>query len=56
MPLDARLVRRAWAMMGGLDWSALPIVIEVLDIEDPEWLIAGLVCVRDHFASKQQTR
>lgn len=33
--------------MGGLDWSALPIVVEVLGVGDPEMLITQLVILRD---------
>ncbi len=34
--------------MGGLDWTALPIVAELLGIEDIDTLIAQLVALRDH--------
>lgn len=34
--------------MGGLDWSALPMVTELLGIADPEKLIRQLVALRDH--------
>jgi len=33
--------------MGGLDWSALPIVVEVLGVGDAEMLITQLVIIRD---------
>lgn len=33
--------------MGGLDWAALPIVVEMLGVRDPEILIAQLVTIRD---------
>lgn len=33
--------------MGGLDWSALPVVAEMLGVHDVESLIVGLVAVRD---------
>lgn len=33
--------------MGGLDWVALPIVVEILGIRDVESLIAQLVVLRD---------
>lgn len=32
--------------MGGIDWSALPIVTELLGIEDVEQLIRDLVTIR----------
>jgi hypothetical protein len=34
--------------MGGIDWSALPIVIDLLGVSDPEALIAQLVAIRDY--------
>lgn len=34
--------------MGGLDWAALPIVAEMLGIEDVETLIMQLTIIRDH--------
>ncbi|HRI90385.1 MAG TPA: hypothetical protein PLS93_01885 [Accumulibacter sp.] len=34
--------------MGGIDWSALPIVIDLLGVSDPETLITQLVAIRDH--------
>lgn len=34
--------------MGGLDWSALPVVLEVLGIDDPEPVIRQLIILRDH--------
>lgn len=33
--------------MGGLDWQALPIVIDMLGITDPETLIHQLVEIRN---------
>jgi hypothetical protein len=35
-------------MMGGLDWSALPIVVELLGIEDITMLIEQLITIRDN--------
>lgn len=43
----------AWNMAGGLDWSALPVVCEVLGIREPDVLIAQLVAIRD--AQSQRT-
>jgi len=33
--------------MGGLDWSALPVVCAMLGISDPERLIHNLIAIRD---------
>lgn len=38
---------RAWNIMGGLDWQALPIVAEMIGFEDIDVLIAQLVVLRD---------
>jgi hypothetical protein len=40
------LAVRAWNLMGGLDWAALPIVVEMLGIVDVEMLVTQLVAIR----------
>jgi hypothetical protein len=42
-----RLAVAAWNLMGGLDWSALPTVVEMLGITEPETFITQLVAIRD---------
>ena len=39
---------KAWVMMGGLDWTGLDTVTEVLGVTDPELLIAQLVVLRNN--------
>jgi hypothetical protein len=34
--------------MGGLEWSALPVVAELLGVEDVERWIYQLVTIREH--------
>ncbi|MER2518573.1 MAG: hypothetical protein ABTR92_19615 [Candidatus Accumulibacter phosphatis] len=34
--------------MGGIDWAALPIIVDMLGVADPEQLIHHLVAIRDH--------
>lgn len=34
--------------MGGLDWAALPVVVEILGIECVESFVRELVTIRDH--------
>ena len=34
--------------MGGLDWAALPIVVDLLGIAEPDILIHQLVALREH--------
>lgn len=36
--------------MGGLDWQGLPIVAEVLGIEDLETLVAQLCAIRNRLS------
>jgi hypothetical protein len=33
--------------MGGIDWAAVPIVAAMLDIDDVDLLVRGLVQIRD---------
>jgi hypothetical protein len=41
------LAIRAWNVMGGIDWAALPIVCELFGVADPDLLIHQLVAIRD---------
>lgn len=34
--------------MGGIDWAALPIVVEMLGIEDVDRLVRQLATIREH--------
>lgn len=54
MPLDpgpppeaSRAAVRAWNLMGGLRWEALPVIIDMLGITDPEPLILQLIEIRN---------
>jgi hypothetical protein len=38
-------------MGGEIEWSALPVVVELLGVADVEVLIAQLVTIRDHHKS-----
>lgn len=44
---------QAWNIMGGIDWQALPIVVDMLGISDPENLIYQLVTLREHQRTKE---
>ena len=37
----------AWNLMRGIDWAALPVVVELFGVREPEILIAQLVAIRD---------
>jgi hypothetical protein len=37
----------AWNLMGGLDWTALPVVVEMLGITDVDALVRDLVVIRE---------
>ncbi len=39
--------------MGGIDWAALPVVAEMLGIEDIETLVSQLVAIRDAQREKE---
>lgn len=44
----------AWNLLGGeIDWKGVEIVGEMLGFEDPELLIRGLTCIRNHFEMKR---
>jgi hypothetical protein len=42
-----RCATQAWNLMGGLDWSALGTVADLLGVEDVERWIYALVQIRD---------
>jgi hypothetical protein len=40
---------RVWHMMGRqIDWQALPVICDLLGVEDVEALVDDLLTVRDH--------
>lgn len=40
-------------MGGQIDWAALPVIVEMLGIDDVEVLIARLMAIRGHFNLKR---
>jgi UDP-N-acetylglucosamine enolpyruvyl transferase len=45
---EAVEVFRVWRMMGRrIDWQGLPVVAELVGVEDLEGLVAGLLLVAD---------
>ena len=50
---ECALSVRAWNIMGGIDWAALPVVAEMLGIEDIETLVSQLVAIRDAQREKE---
>lgn len=46
-PPGAGLAVQAWNLMGGLDWNALPVVAEMLGIDDVDALIRDLITIRN---------
>lgn len=39
---------QAWNLMGGtIDWAALPLIVEMLGINDMELFIRQLILIRD---------
>lgn len=48
-PPDAIPALDAWRMMGRtIDWTALPLVVDVLGVDDVELLLANLIVLRDN--------
>lgn len=46
-PEGAGIAIKAWNLLGGLEWHGLPIVAEMLGVEDVETLIHQLTAIRD---------
>jgi hypothetical protein len=46
-PPESSQAVEAWNIMGGLNWSALPIVVELIGVDDVELLIEQLVIIRN---------
>ena len=42
--------------MGGIDWAALPIIIEIYGISDVEVFVAKLNAIRDHTRMVQEQK
>jgi hypothetical protein len=42
-----RLAISAWNTLGGMDWAGIPVVAELLGIDDIELLIRQLILIRD---------
>lgn len=38
--------------MAGLDWDALPVIVEMLGVHDVETLVHQLTALRDHLTQK----
>lgn len=45
--VQTQVVIAAWNLMGGLDWSALPVVAAMLEVDDVDALVRGLVQLRE---------
>lgn len=40
---------RVWNMMGGgIDWTALPVLVPIFGVEDVERLLLDLIVIRNH--------
>jgi hypothetical protein len=46
-PPESSQAVEAWNLMGGLKWEALPIVVELIGVDDVELLIEQLVIIRN---------
>ena len=55
-PTNATRAVDVWNMLGGeINWSALPMLVELLDINDADILIRDLIVIRDVQAKKRET-
>lgn len=49
LPNESRYAVEAWNAMGGeVSWQALPILIEMYGITDPELFITQVLAIRDY--------
>ncbi len=49
------LALRAWDLMGGeINWSAFPMVIALLGIDDVDLFVVRLVAIQDHLMRLRQ--
>lgn len=44
----------AWNLLGGVEWQGIPVVAEMLGIEDVEKLVHQLIAIRDHQAKQAE--
>jgi hypothetical protein len=51
---EISLIIRAWNLMGGIDWAALPHVAEMLGYQDIELMVAQLAAIRDFQRDKDK--
>ena len=42
----------AWNMMGGIDWTGLPVVVEYFGITEVDQFISRLISIRDYLKAK----
>lgn len=47
IPPDAVPAVKAWNLMGGLDWAALPVVAEIFGVTEIDVFVHQLVAIRD---------
>lgn len=48
-PDGSAVATKAWRMMGGIDWSAFPVICEHLGVKDPSDLIDQLLTIKAFF-------
>lgn len=40
--------------MGGIEWAALPYIVERFGIDDVDAFVSRLIAIREHMDNKQQ--
>jgi hypothetical protein len=53
-PDVSRLALKAWNLMSGIEWAALPIIAEIYGIEDFELFLRYLAAIRDHQSKRSE--
>lgn len=45
----------AWNLAGGMEWAGIPIVADILGVEDIEDLVRRMVVIRNELNKRSQT-
>lgn len=52
---NAKFAMRIWHKLGReINWNALPVLIELYDVQDPEALIDDLIAIQDQLSASRR--
>lgn len=54
LTVENELVLEAWNLMRGLEWAAIPCMVEMLGVDDVPGFIFGLVQIREHMRANEK--